>query len=87
MGKITPEAPRADACAGFSDAAIVIPQGGTVATIVGLPPELGVYTGLWSRYSLAMVGAVQAALPRFGQTALPPSDTALSLEVALVWLL
>ncbi len=43
-----------DAFAGFSNAAIVIPQGVAFATIAGLPPEYGLYT--------AMITAVIAAL-------------------------
>lgn len=45
---------RADAFAGFTNAAVVLPQGVAFATIAGLPPEYGLYT--------AMVTAVVAAL-------------------------
>lgn len=45
---------RADAFAGFTNAAIVLPQGVAFATIAGLPPEYGLYT--------AMVTAIVAAL-------------------------
>ncbi|MGP6089923.1 SulP family inorganic anion transporter [Antarctobacter jejuensis] len=37
---------RQDAFAGFSNAAIVIPQGVAFATIAGLPPEMGLYTAM-----------------------------------------
>ncbi|MEM1300905.1 MAG: SulP family inorganic anion transporter [Pseudomonadota bacterium] len=50
---MTPETVRSDAFAGFSNAAIVVPQGVAFATIAGLPPEYGLYT--------AMVTAVIAA--------------------------
>lgn len=45
---------RSDAFAGFSNAAIVVPQGVAFASIAGLPPEYGLYT--------AMVTAIVAAL-------------------------
>ena len=51
---ISPSSLRADAFAGFTNAAIVLPQGVAFATIAGLPPEYGLYT--------AMVTAVIAAL-------------------------
>ncbi len=54
VGKVTPGTMRADAFAGFTNAAIVLPQGVAFATIAGLPPEYGLYT--------AMVTAVIAAL-------------------------
>ena len=46
IGKTTPATLRADAFAGFSNAAIVIPQGVAFATIAGLPPEMGLYTAM-----------------------------------------
>ena len=52
--KVSPETLRADAFAGFTNAAIVLPQGVAFATIAGLPPEYGLYT--------AMVTAAIAAL-------------------------
>ena len=52
--QVTPGTLRADALAGLSNAAIVVPQGVAFATIAGLPPEYGLYT--------AMVTAVIAAL-------------------------
>lgn len=51
---MTGESLRADAFAGFSSAAVVIPQGVAFATIAGLPPEYGLYT--------AMITAVVAAI-------------------------
>lgn len=46
IGTISPATLRADAFAGFSNAAIVIPQGVAFATIAGLPPEMGLYTAM-----------------------------------------
>ena len=37
---------RSDAIAGFTNAAIVLPQGVAFATIAGLPPEYGLYTAM-----------------------------------------
>ena len=45
---------RADALAGLTGAAVVLPQGVAFATIAGLPPEYGLYA--------AMIPAVIAAL-------------------------
>ncbi|MEO1798315.1 MAG: SulP family inorganic anion transporter, partial [Pseudomonadota bacterium] len=44
IGVVLGVVPSADAFAGFSNAAIVIPQGVAFATIAGLPPEMGLYT-------------------------------------------
>ena len=54
INKVSPDSLRADLFAGFSNAAIVVPQGVAFATIAGLPPEYGLYT--------AMITAVVAAL-------------------------
>jgi len=51
---VTRKSVAGDAFAGFSNAAIVVPQGVAFATIAGLPPEYGLYT--------AMIPAVIAAL-------------------------
>ena len=51
---ITRESARADALAGLTGAAIVLPQGVAFAAIAGMPPEYGLYT--------SMVPAVIAAL-------------------------
>lgn len=53
-GTVTPSTIRGDAFAGFTNAALVLPQGVAFATIAGLPPEYGLYT--------AMVTAAIAAL-------------------------
>jgi len=54
MRQSNAETLRADAFAGFTNAAIVLPQGVAFAVIAGLPPEYGLYT--------AMITAVIAAL-------------------------
>ncbi len=51
---VTRETMRADAIAGLTGAALVLPQGVAFATIAGMPPEYGLYT--------SMVPAVIAAL-------------------------
>ncbi len=52
--QVTPATLRADAIAGLTNAAIVLPQGVAFALIAGLPPEYGLFT--------AMVPPVIAAL-------------------------
>ncbi|MGV6811297.1 MAG: SulP family inorganic anion transporter [Brevirhabdus sp.] len=52
--KLSAKTLRADAFAGFTNAAVVLPQGVAFATIAGLPPEYGLYT--------AMITAVVAAI-------------------------
>ncbi len=51
---VTRETMRADAIAGLTGAALVVPQGVAFATIAGMPPEYGLYT--------SMVPAIIAAL-------------------------
>ena len=46
LARVNGETLRHDAFAGFSNAAIVIPQGVAFATIAGLPPEMGLYTAM-----------------------------------------
>lgn len=46
VSQVNAETLRHDAFAGFSNAAIVIPQGVAFATIAGLPPEMGLYTAM-----------------------------------------
>jgi sulfate permease, SulP family len=56
-GRITSKTLRADAFAGFSNAAIVIPQGVAFATIAGLPPEMGLYTAMITTAVAALWGS------------------------------
>lgn len=54
---VNPATLRADALAGFSNAAIVVPQGVAFATIAGLPPEYGLYTAMVTAVIAAMWGS------------------------------
>ncbi|MEL6210322.1 MAG: SulP family inorganic anion transporter, partial [Pseudomonadota bacterium] len=73
IGQITPATLRADAFAGFSNAAIVIPQGVAFATIAGLPPEMGLYT--------AMITAALAAFWGSSMVMISGPTTAISAVV------
>jgi len=64
---------RADAFAGFTNAAIVLPQGVAFATIAGLPPEYGLYT--------AMITAVIAAI--FGSSMIMISGPTTAISAVL----
>ncbi|MBT0956157.1 SulP family inorganic anion transporter [Alphaproteobacteria bacterium KMM 3653] len=64
---------RADAFAGFTGAAIVLPQGVAFAAIAGLPPEYGLYT--------AMITAVVAAL--FGSSMIMISGPTTAISAIL----
>ena len=70
IGSVTPSDLRADAFAGFTNAAIVLPQGVAFAIIAGLPPEYGLYT--------AMVTAVIAALWGSSKVMISGPTTAIS---------
>lgn len=48
---------RADALAGLTGAALVLPQGVAFATIAGLPPEYGFYTAMVPPIVAAMLGS------------------------------
>lgn len=71
--KITAGNLGADAYAGFSNAAIVIPQGVAFATIAGLPPEMGLYT--------AMITAAVAAFWGSSMVMISGPTTAISAVV------
>lgn len=64
---------KADAFAGFTNAAIVLPQGVAFATIAGLPPEYGLYT--------AMITAVVAAI--FGSSMIMVSGPTTAISAVL----
>ena len=64
---------KADAFAGFTNAAIVLPQGVAFATIAGLPPEYGLYT--------AMITAVIAAI--FGSSMIMISGPTTAISAIL----
>lgn len=46
FSKLNPKVVRGDLLAGFTNAAIVLPQGVAFAIIAGLPPEYGLYTAM-----------------------------------------
>ncbi len=48
---------KADAFAGFTNAAIVLPQGVAFATIAGLPPQYGLYTAMITPVVAALFGS------------------------------
>jgi SulP family sulfate permease len=64
---------QSDAFAGFTNAAIVLPQGVAFATIAGLPPEYGLYT--------AMITAVIAAI--FGSSMVMISGPTTAISAVL----
>ena len=68
---VTPATLRADAFAGFTNAAIVLPQGVAFAAIAGLPAEFGLYT--------AMVTAVIAAIWGSSMVMISGPTTAISV--------
>jgi SulP family sulfate permease len=71
--RVTGAALRADALAGFTNTAIVLPQSVAFATIAGLPPQYGLYT--------AMVTAVVAAL--FGSSMVMISGPTTAISAVL----
>ncbi|KAB7610053.1 SulP family inorganic anion transporter [Amylibacter sp. SFDW26] len=73
MTKMNGKTVSADAYAGFTNAAIVLPQGVAFATIAGLPPEYGLYT--------AMITAVVAAL--FGSSMIMISGPTTAISAVL----
>ena len=86
---------RADAVAGLSNAAVVLPQGVAFAIIAGLPPEFGLFTavvvsliaGIWGS-SMIMVSGPTTAISAvvFGsmsQFAVPGSDDYIALVLSL----
>jgi SulP family sulfate permease len=71
--QVTPQTLRADLLAGFTGAFVALPQGVAFATIAGMPPEYGLYTG--------MIPAVIAAL--FGSSWLLVSGPTTAASVVL----
>jgi SulP family sulfate permease len=55
--QINADSLKADAFAGFTNAAIVLPQGVAFATIAGLPPEYGLYTAMITPVVAALFGS------------------------------
>jgi SulP family sulfate permease len=73
LSQVNGHSVRADAFAGFTNAAIVLPQGVAFATIAGLPPEYGLYT--------AMITAVIAAI--FGSSMIMISGPTTAISAVL----
>jgi SulP family sulfate permease len=73
LSQVNGQTVRADAFAGFTNAAIVLPQGVAFATIAGLPPEYGLYT--------AMITAVIAAI--FGSSMIMISGPTTAISAVL----
>lgn len=57
FGAVTRQTTLADAQAGFTNAAIVLPQGVAFATIAGLPPEYGLFTAMIPPVIAAVFGS------------------------------
>ncbi len=86
---------KADAFAGFTNAAIVLPQGVAFATIAGLPPEYGLYTAMITAVIAAIFGssmvmisgpttAISAVLfATLSDISLPGSDRYIELALTL----
>lgn len=60
MGGVRRNTLRADALAGLTGAAIVLPQGVAFATIAGLPPQYGLFTAMIPPIVAALFGASMA---------------------------
>jgi SulP family sulfate permease len=73
LNKVNGQTIQSDAFAGFTNAAIVLPQGVAFATIAGLPPEYGLYT--------AMITAIIAAL--FGSSMIMISGPTTAISAVL----
>lgn len=95
FGKITKETLRADAVAGLTNAAVVLPQGVAFAIIAGLPPEFGLFTavvvaliaGIWGS-SMVMVSGPTTAISAvifasMSQFAAPGSETYIGMVFTL----
>lgn len=57
LAEVTRDTLRADAMAGLTNAAIVLPQGVAFAVIAGLPPEYGLYTAMITPVIAALWGS------------------------------
>ena len=73
LSKVNAQSLHSDAFAGFTNAAIVLPQGVAFATIAGLPPEYGLYT--------AMITAIIAAI--FGSSMIMISGPTTAISAVL----
>ncbi|MES0884923.1 SulP family inorganic anion transporter [Roseibium sp. SCP14] len=98
FGLITRKTVKADAMAGLTNAAIVLPQGVAFAIIAGLPPEYGLFTamvvtvvaGLWGS-SMVMVSGPTTAISAIlfatlSEIATPATALYASLAITLTFL-
>lgn len=95
MARIDRATIRADALAGLTNAAIVLPQGVAFAIIAGLPPHFGLFTAmittavaaLWGSSSVMVSGpttAISAVLfTALSSHAVPGSETYIALALAV----
>lgn len=95
FGQVNADTLRADAIAGLTNAAIVLPQGVAFAIIAGLPPEFGLYTavvvaliaGIWGSSMIMVSGpttAISAVIfASMSQFAAPGSEEYIALVFTL----
>lgn len=95
MARISPGTLRADALAGLTNAAIVLPQGVAFAIIAGLPPHYGLFTAMittavaaiWGSSSVMVSGpttAISAVLfTTISAQATPGTETYIALALAV----
>ena len=95
---LTPEIIRADAMAGLTGAAIVLPQGVAFAAIAGMPPEYGLYTSMIPAIIAALFGSswhlvsgptTAASIVMFSSLstlAIPGSPEYISLAITLAFM-
>ncbi|MCX7565012.1 SulP family inorganic anion transporter [Sulfitobacter sp. F26169L] len=95
FGRVTSSTIKADAIAGLTNAAIVLPQGVAFAIIAGLPPEFGLFTavvvaliaGLWGSSMIMVSGPTTAIsaviLASMSQFATPGSETYIAMVFTL----
>jgi SulP family sulfate permease len=95
---LTPEIVKADAMAGLTGAAIVLPQGVAFAAIAGMPPEYGLYTSMIPAIIAALFGSswhlvsgptTAASIVMFSSLstiAIPGSSEYISLAITLAFM-
>lgn len=94
FGAVSRQSSLADAAAGFTNAAIVLPQGVAFATIAGLPPQYGLFTAMIPPVIAAFFGSsrVMVSGPTTAISAVlfaslsqfSPAGTPVYVEMALV---
>ncbi|WP_281857071.1 SulP family inorganic anion transporter [Litoreibacter halocynthiae] len=96
--QVTKSTLKADAIAGVTNAAIVLPQGVAFAIIAGLPPEFGLFTavfvaliaGIWGSSMIMVSGpttAISAVIfASMSQFAAPGSETYIAMVLTLTFM-